>query len=318
MTHPHPNIVRLRASTLVGVQRPVLRDLANRRRAGAARRYLAANGIRPSVVISSTTAPMLDLAGDLAGRRIYYATDDYVEASSIWGVSRRYLSAARERNLRSADLVLAVSRELGRHLERGTASSRWLPNGAQLSRFDGIESVSPASEGLAGPIAGVVGQFNSRTDLDALFAVRDQGISLLLVGPRWFSSRDDDEAFDRLIGDPGVRWTGQVPADQLVQYLRAMDVGLTPYRDTVFNRRSFPLKTVEYLAAGVPVVATDVGSSEGLDERWVHTAATVEAFALLAARVAAAPRDREEIRRAAAGHDWHARATALQAILEER
>lgn len=318
VTHPHPNIVRLRASTIAGVQRPVLRDLANRRRADAARRYLAANGIRPSVVISSTTAPMLDLAGDLAERRVYYATDDYVEAASLWGVSRRYLSASRERNLRSADLVLAVSRELGRHLERGSARSRWLPNGAQLSRFDAIETVSAASEGLTGPIAGVVGQFNSRTDLDALFAVRARGLSLLLVGPRSFSSRDDDEAFDRLIADPGVRWTGEVPTDQLVRYLRAMDVGLTPYRDTVFNRRSFPLKTVEYLAAGVPVVATDVGSSEGLDERWVHTAATPATFAALAARVAVAPRDRAEIRRSAAGHDWRARATALQTMLEAR
>lgn len=318
VTHPHPNIVRLRASTIVGVQRPVLRGLANRRRADAARRYLAANGLHPSIVISSTTAPMLDLVGDLAGRRVYYATDDVVEAASIWGVSRRYLGAARERNLRNADLVLAVSRELGRHLERGTASSHWLPNGAQLSRFDGIDRVAPASEGLAGPIAGVVGQFNSRTDLDALFAVRAHGLSLLLVGPRWFSSRDDDEAFDRLIADPGVRWTGEVPTDQLVRYLRAMDVGLTPYRDTVFNRRSFPLKTVEYLAAGLPVVATDVGSSEGLDERWVHTATTPDAFAALAARVAAAPRDRAEIRRAAAGHDWRARAAMLQTMLEVR
>ncbi|WP_405218110.1 glycosyltransferase [Agrococcus sp. Ld7] len=318
VTHPHPNIVRLRASTIAGVQRPVLRDLANRRRANAARRYLAANRIQPSVVISSTTAPMLDLAGDLAGHRVYYATDDYVEAASIWGVSRRYLSAARERNLRSADLVLAVSRELGRHLERGAASSRWLPNGAQLSRFDGIERASPAAEGLTHPIAGVVGQFNSRTDLDALFAVRARGLSLLLVGPRWFSSRDDDDAFDRLIADPGVRWTGEVPPDRLVRYLRAMDVGLTPYRDTVFNRRSFPLKTVEYLAAGVPVVATDVGSSEGLDQRWVHAAATPDAFAALAARIAAAPRDPAEIRRAAAGHDWRARATALRMMLEAR
>lgn len=316
VTHPHPNIVRLRASAIAGVQRPLLRDLANRRRAHVARRYLAANGLTPSVVIASTTAPMLDLVRDLPSRRIYYATDDFVEAASIWGVSRRYLSAARERNLRSADLVLAVSQELGRHLERGTTPSRWLPNGAELSRFDGIERIDPAQVGLADPIAGVVGQFNARTDLDCLFAVRAIGLSLLLVGPRWFTSRDDDEAFDRLIADPGVRWTGEVPSDQLVRYLRAMDVGLTPYRDTVFNRRSFPLKTVEYLAAGLPVIVTDVVSPEGLDERWVHTAGTPAAFAALAARVAVTPRDSADVQRAAAPHSWHARATELLAVLD--
>ncbi len=316
VTHPHPNIVRLRASTIAGVQRPLLRDLANRRRARAARRYLAAKGLHPSVVIASTTAPMLDLVKDLPGRRVYYATDDFVEAAGIWGVSPRYLRAARERNLRSADLVLSVSRELGRHLQRGRTPSRWLPNGAEVSRFDGIEDASPASAGLEGPIAGVVGQFNSRTDLDCLFAVRATGLSLLLVGPRSFSSREDDEAFERLIADPGVRWTGEVPADQLIHHMRAMDVGLTPYRDTVFNRRSFPLKTVEYLAAGVPVVATDVAAPEGLDRRWVHTAGSPEAFAALAAEVAAAPRDAAAIRRAAAAHSWRARAIELQAWLD--
>ncbi|WP_426184823.1 glycosyltransferase [Microbacterium sp. TWP3-1-2b2] len=315
VSHPHPNIVRLRASTIAGVQRPLLRDLANRRRASAARRYLAGEGLLPSAVIASTTAPMLDLIDDLPGRRVYYATDDYVEAASIWGVSRQYLSAARERNLHSADVVLSVTRELGRHLERGTALSRWLPNGAELGRFAGIETTEPASVGLAGPIAGVIGQFNSRTDLSYLQAVRAQGLSLLLIGPRWFTSKDDDEAFDRLIADPDVRWIDELPPDQLVPYLHAMDVGLTPYRDSVFNRRSFPLKTVEYLAAGVPVVATDVASPEGLDARWVHTAGTPAAFAALAAEVAAAPRDRAEIRRAAAEHGWDARAKELRTWL---
>ncbi|ERG64548.1 hypothetical protein L332_08820 [Agrococcus pavilionensis RW1] len=316
VSHPHPNIVRLRAGTIGGVQRPLLRSLANRRRADAARRYLAAHGLRPSAVIASTTAPMLDLVRDLPGRRVYYATDDFVEAASMWGVSRRYLSEARERNLRSADLVLSVSRELGRHLQRDERPPGWLPNGAELSRFDAIGRVEPASTGLTAPIAGVVGQFNARTDLDCLLAVRARGLALLLVGPRWFTSRDDDAAFDRLLADPGVRWTGEVPSDELVPLLRAMDVGLTPYRDTVFNRRSFPLKTVEYLAAGVPVVTTDVASLEGLDPRWVRSAGTPHAFAELAAVVAAEPRDRAEIRRAAAQHDWRARAAELRAHLD--
>jgi hypothetical protein len=37
-----------------------------------------------------------------------------------------------------------------------------------------------------------------------------------------------------------------------------MDVGLTPYADTPFNQASFPLKTLEYLSAGLPVVSTDL------------------------------------------------------------
>ncbi|MGB3375145.1 MAG: glycosyltransferase [Microbacterium sp.] len=318
VSRPHPNIVRLRAGIIAGVQRPLLREAANRRRAGAARRYLAREGLNPSTVIASTTAPMLDLIHDLPGRRVYFATDDFVEAAGIWGVSRRYLSTARERNLRNADLVLAVTRELGRHLERGTAPFRWLPNGAELERFDGIELVEPAPIALPRPVAGVVGQFNSRTDLEYLRAVRNAGTSLLLIGPRWFTTEEENAAFDRLIADDGVHWIDEVSRDRLAPYLRALDVGLTPYGESVFNRRSFPLKTVEYLAAGVPVVATDVASSEGLDERWVHVAGSPAEFGAITARVAAAPSDRAEIRRAAGVHGWNARATELRTWLGVR
>ena len=37
-------------------------------------------------------------------------------------------------------------------------------------------------------------------------------------------------------------------------YMAALKVGLTPYGDNEFNRASFPLKTLEYLSAGIAVV----------------------------------------------------------------
>jgi teichuronic acid biosynthesis glycosyltransferase TuaH len=47
-------------------------------------------------------------------------------------------------------------------------------------------------------------------------------------------------------------------------YLAAIDIGITPYRDTPFNRASFPLKTLEYLGAGVPVVSSDIPAAHWL------------------------------------------------------
>jgi len=47
-------------------------------------------------------------------------------------------------------------------------------------------------------------------------------------------------------------------------YLAAIDIGITPYRDTPFNRASFPLKTIEYLGAGVPVISTDIPAAHWL------------------------------------------------------
>ena len=109
---------------------------------------------------------------------------------------------------------------------------------------------------------GLVGQLTERIDVRLLEAVADAGFSLLLVGP--YDPRWEPERFAALIARPNVRYTGRVPASEVPSYLAAMDVGLTPYADTPFNQASFPLKTLEYFGAGLPVVSTDLPGSRWL------------------------------------------------------
>ena len=315
VSEPIPNVVRLRAPTIAGVQRPMLRDLANRRRASVARHYLEQNGLRPSAVIASTTAPMLAHVHDLGGRRAFYATDDFVEGAPLWGVSKRYLAAAREKNLRAADVVLAVTPELARHLQRTPTPPQWLPNGADIARLATVEATPPADIPLKRPVAGVVGQFNSRTDLGLLDAVRAAGTSLLLVGPRWFVNSSDDEAFDRLVARPGVHWVDGLPREELAPYLAALDVGLTPYVDSMFNARSYPLKTLEYLAAGIPVVSSDVASLSGLDRTFVSAESDLDQFCARVAKVAASRSDRSDVRTSVRDAAWDSRADHLLHLL---
>jgi teichuronic acid biosynthesis glycosyltransferase TuaH len=85
-----------------------------------------------------------------------------------------------------------------------------------------------------------------------------------LVGP--VDQRcEQNSRFRELVARPNVRFVGRVPADEVPSYLAAIDVGITPYRDTSFNRASFPLKTLEYLAAGIPTVSADLPAA-----RWLH------------------------------------------------
>lgn len=315
LSHPLDNVVRLRAPTFAGVQRPFLRGVANRRRVRAARHYLNANGLSPTAVIASTTAPMLDLLDDISGIRVYYATDDYVEAADLWNVNKRYLSRSRERNLASADLVMAVTPELARHLQRGPQAPRWLANGADLDRFVGMANVPSADIPLTSPVAGIVGQFNSRTDLRLLQYVQQTGMSLLLVGPRWFIHAEDERLFDELTNAPGVHWVDELSRAELAPFLRRLDVGLTPYADSMFNRRSYPLKTLEYLAAGVPVVTTDVASLAGLDRRYVSAERTAAEFSKQVWKVAREPMNHNDIQTSVQSDSWASRAAQLLAWL---
>jgi glycosyltransferase involved in cell wall biosynthesis len=57
----------------------------------------------------------------------------------------------------------------------------------------------------------------------------------------------------------GVEFAGSVPAEAVPAALAEMSVGWIPFHDTANNRRSVPLKLLEYMAAGLPVVASDIG-----------------------------------------------------------
>jgi glycosyltransferase involved in cell wall biosynthesis len=64
---------------------------------------------------------------------------------------------------------------------------------------------------------------------------------------------------------PFTHWTGAVPPDQIPGLLASMDVAVAPYpADTQFYFS--PLKVYEYMAAGLPVVASRIGQLATLIE----------------------------------------------------
>ncbi len=276
-------------------------------------------GHRPDAIVDARLGRLLGGWGT-GVRSVLYGTDDYVAGAALMGLSTMRLLADERYSLDAADLVLAVSeplRERWQELRHGRGTDVVLvPNGVQTEPYADLTRVTPAADvALPHPIAGVVGQLSARIDLNLLEAVLAQGVSLLLVGPcdpRW-----EPERFAALCRSPRVRWTGFRPYETLPGYLRHMDVGLTPYADTAFNRASFPLKTLEYLAAGLPTVSTDLPATRSLATDLVHVASDPTEFAQLARRLAE-PSDAKHAaglaarRRAfAEGHSWHSRATTV-------
>ncbi|HEY3607544.1 MAG TPA: glycosyltransferase, partial [Pseudonocardiaceae bacterium] len=120
---------------------------------------------------------------------------------------------------------------------------------------------------------------------------------------------------------PNVHHVGAVPFADLPRWLARMDVGLTPYTDSAFNRASFPLKTLEYLAAGRPVVGSDLPATRGLAQESMDVSAVAgpAEFAARVRAVAAMPATPAVVRRrraVAARHSWAARATRLTQLVD--
>ncbi len=266
-------------------------------------------GRTPTAVVDSRLGRLLGGWG--AGvTQVLYGTDDYVAGARLMGRSVSTVESDEAHGLRHADVVVAVSPTLARRWAERHGRVEVIPNGVDVDAYRAIDDVQAvAGVELTGPVAGVIGHLNARIDIDVLRAVIDAGASLLLVGPhdpRWEPTR-----FPALAAHPRVRWVGPQPFAELAAYLKHVDVGLTPYVDSDFNRASFPLKTLEYLAAGLPVVSTDLPASRWLDSDLVTIAADPADFA---ARVLAAARTTDDARLVAARrafadtHSWASRA----------
>ena len=96
-----------------------------------------------------------------------------------------------------------------------------------------------------------------------------------------------------------------------------IDVGLTPYADTAFNRASFPLKTLEYLAAGRAVVSTPLPANDWLGTDLIDIAAGPSRFAARVRRLLAEPATPDLVarRRAFANeHGWDRRARVIAGL----
>lgn len=289
-----------------------------------ARRYLqkavAQLGGRASALVSAW--PLYPVFG--SGREeisIYWAQDDFVGGAALLGLNARHLDA-RERDVAAAaSLIVAANPAVADTWRASGHEVALIPYGADVEAYVGVDQAPiPPDVGLDGPIAGFVGQINSRTDLRLLEAIADRGRSLLLVGPR--DGSFEPARFDALLQRPKVRWVGPKAFEALPGYFRLIDVGIVPYGDSPFNRGSFPLKTLEYLAAGRPVVATDLPGIRWLATDLVAIASTPRTFADHVDRLLdeiRSPASMARRRAFAAQHSWARRASDIhEAILGRR
>ncbi|WP_127500644.1 glycosyltransferase [Actinoplanes solisilvae] len=311
-----PRLARLVTRVTPGMTRPVLRHLRApliHRAVRAAVRELLGPGDPVAAVVSSRVDESWP---DLPARhRLLHVTDDLVAGAEMLGLPRERLIGLENAALRGADSVTVVSPGLRDRYSADGHQAVLVPNGCSPEVYAAVDDAPrPAGVSLAGPVAGFVGHVNDRIDLSLLEAVADAGCSLLIVGPLAHGYRQA-ERFTALTGRANVHWAGSRPYEEMPSFLRLIDVGLTPYADNAFNRASFPLKTLEYLAAGRAVVATSLPAHVWLDTDLVTLADGPAAFAAgvgeaLAQRRPAGPR-----REFAERHSWHVRAAQIAGLL---
>ncbi|ANZ42273.1 hypothetical protein BBK82_46465 [Lentzea guizhouensis] len=302
-----PGVTRLTPVALPGLTRPGIRATTWPLVRAQVRRYL------PRQPVAVIACSFDDVLGRWDALNVLYGTDDWVSGAALMNLDASRLRAEEKAALARTDVVLAVTPELAARWREHGVDPVVVPNGCDTAAYRCIEDVEPAPlpDGFPAEVAGVVGQLTDRIDIRYLEAVADTGIGLLLVGPRdpaW-----EPERFPALVARPNVHHPGAVPFSELPKWLRRMDVGLTPYADTAFNRASFPLKTLEYLAAGRAVVGSELPATLRLARESDDVVAVEDPaeFARAVLAVVRAPQDPVRRRGFAEQHSWQARAAVV-------
>jgi glycosyltransferase involved in cell wall biosynthesis len=222
--------------------------------------WLSQRQLRPDVAWLST--PMaLDIARALQARRTVYDCSD--DLGNFLGAAPE-LPRLEAELLRSADLLIAASSSLAR--TRSSACGRpvhHVPNGVDTRHFgprprsthDWAAHEAHRVQGhLPHPRIGYAGVVDERVDLALIDALAQQRPhwQLVVLGP---VLKIPPTSLPRR---PNIYWLGAQPYAALPAFLHGWRLGIIPFVERPVTRRSHPLKALEWLAAGLPVVSSPI------------------------------------------------------------
>jgi glycosyltransferase involved in cell wall biosynthesis len=235
---------------------------------------------------------------------LLYWQRDAVEMLARRGNAAR-LSRRHARLLRLADVVTAVSPELIARTVSAGYNATLVPNGCDYAYFSAPQP-RPAQLPEGRTVVGFGGGISDRLDIPLL-------LSLVDARPEW-SFVVVGEIAMTLPERPNLLVVGRRPYWEMPAWLQAFDVGIIPYNEDTQNLHSNPLKALEYLAAGTPVVSVSINGLGDLGPA-VRLASGTQAFLEAIDDVVNNPVPVEECRAVARDQSWSTRVDTVEELV---
>lgn len=191
------------------------------------------------------------------------------KTASRFGFQRQLEEKWERKMMLDADGVIASSRNLlalGRKWGAPDSRMCWIPHGSAVDLIRPLPKEWARSRaGLAAnhPVMGYIG--HTLEDLDSFFPTirrlvsRYPQMAVLCVGK---CSQRDRAKVEQAGLTPYFRFTGFVPTAEVGQWLACADFFLLPLSpNSVNDRYRYPGKLGDYMAAGRPVIAPEVGEA---------------------------------------------------------
>jgi len=262
----------------------------------------------PDVLLYTPMA--LDVAHALDPARVAF---DVMDDLGSFRNAPTGLALRQRRLLAEADVVFAG----GRSLHRSVSAQRdrgchLFPSGVETAHYAASRALRVRRERQ---VAGYVGVLDERLDLGLVAGLADAlpEWTVRMVGP---VAKIDPATLPRR---DNLEYPGMADYANLPAVMAGMDVALMPFALNEATRAISPTKTLEYLAAGLPVVSTRVPDVVADYGSIVHLADDAAGFAAACREVVEHSRD-ERDRRARpvqAYHEWDVIAARMAALLAE-
>jgi glycosyltransferase involved in cell wall biosynthesis len=253
---------------------------------------------------------IVDLLDDMNPRLVVYEEVDRHPESP--GLSRRLRTAverAERRLLERADVVFAWSEPIRSALARVRDDVILAPPAVDLDLLRAVAAREPDER-----VAAYAGSLDFRFDAELVAQVAERL-------PQWrfvLTGAVIDPGIERRLAPvENVELRGRVAPEEVAAALEPAAVCLMPYRRDDFTDTLFPIKLVEYLAAGRPVVSTGIAAASEFGDE-VRVADDPARFAEAIERAAAAdsPGARSARTELAAPYSWDARIDQMEAAIE--
>lgn len=217
-----------------------------------------------AIVAHAENAPLAKLLKNagLAQHLVYNDWDYY--PGYVEPEYRDLVAGYEQLHVELADGVASVSRPLQElRTQQGAKRTIVIPNAVEFEKFNRAhQNRKPHSPTLI-----YCGSVDARWGIDlairALPILRQQipDVRVMVVGGG--PAEDELQALAKEIGvSEQVVFTGAVAYEQLPEMMAEADIGLATSRQDEFRKYASPMKITEYMAAGLPVIASGGGEAE--------------------------------------------------------
>ena len=267
---------------------------------------------------------MVDLIKEIPrpSLQIYHVVDEYSAYSAVTPSRRQRLSQIEEKMMTMADMVIVVSENLYKAKSASHPQTHLVANGVDYQAYTEALAHAEIPDVLARippPRLGYIGLIGDKLDLAMLrmLAEKNPCWSLIFLGEARAPQQADSWAALQTL--PNVHYLGTVSAHQVPNYVKGFEVGLMPYKQNRHAEHISPLKLYDYLAAGIPIAATNIPATRDFGQ-YVQLADSVDDFqrAVQAALNDNSPERSQSRRAVAAHHTWEAKVEELSDLIEAR